>query len=152
MVVKPSDKVTLAKDLQPLKVPPSMVVMLGGIVILSRPDSLKPLIDNKVLGSSIFFRLLQPVKAPSPILFIRSGRVIEDNLLQLLNALFPMVCNSKGRDTEVNDVQRLKVEFCISTTFSGITMLSNLLQPSNAYSPSMPRPAGNSTEARLEPG
>lgn len=58
MVVKPSDKVTLAKDLQPLKVPPSMVVMLGGIVILSRPDSLKPLIDNKVLGSSIFFRLL----------------------------------------------------------------------------------------------
>ena len=38
-----------------------MVVILGGIVILSRPDSLKPLIDNKVLGSSIFFRLLQPV-------------------------------------------------------------------------------------------
>ena len=146
MVFKPSCKVTFANDLQPLNVLLSIVVTFWGITILCNPELLNPPTDSNVLGSSIDVKLLQPLKAPSPMLIRRSGSEMEANWLQPLNAPLPIVCNSNGKDIDVKEVQSLKVSSCISITFSGISIAANFLHLLNARFPRIPRPAGSVAE------
>ena len=82
-----------------------------------------------VEGMMIFLRLVQPLKAISPMLSKPSGSRMPDSFLQPLKALLPMLLSVEGRVTVVRAVQPEKAEPPMDCTPSGMSMVCSRALP-----------------------
>ena len=98
-----------------------------GIVIFAisiHPEKALSPINNILLGKSIFLKLLQLLKTPSPITVKLSGKLISSNPMQSLNVpnfssvTFPFI------DIFFKLVHPINAKLPIEETFSGILMLT----------------------------
>ena len=149
MLVTPFGIVMLVKDSQPKKASSPILVTLSGIVTFVNPPgtatSVSPSFVNKRLEIDLKeglpestekdMRLMQPLKASSPMLVTLFGIVTLVKEEQAAKAYPPMLVTLFGIVMLVKDSQPLKACQPMLVTLPGIVMLVKDLQSSRALLP-----------------